>query len=150
MTATINTDASHSPIKKIGSYAFWIVMNNRRYMSSGLLRGKIEDSNEAELKAIANALHHLLVNIKPETITKLYINTDSTTAIHLINEKKVTSKSGKYGKELALIQSLVKNVNFEMRHVKGHRRVNSKRTYVNDWCDKESRKAINEFLKRPK
>lgn len=150
MTATINTDASHRPGMNLGGYAFWISTDKQRYKSSGLLKGKIIDSTEAELKAVANAFHHLIVNIKPEGLEKVYVNTDCMAVKNLIDSKKKCSNSGKYKEVLALIQKLIKGLDVEIRHVKGHKHTNTPRNYVNDWCDNAARQAINNSIKQTK
>ena len=58
MIVTINTDASFHPEYSIGAYAFWIVCNQGKIVRSGELK-KAENSTDAEIRCIANALHCL-------------------------------------------------------------------------------------------
>jgi ribonuclease HI len=148
MTITINTDASYSEIHNIGTFAFWVTTSQGRFWGSGVLK-KVIDVNDAEIQAIGNALHALNKKNYP-VITHIYINTDSTSAIGHIEKKSVKYPSGR------VVNDLLQNMRFKagdvkkyysLRHVKGHSGKGSPRKYVNDWCDKRSRKELRDHIK---
>jgi ribonuclease HI len=150
MTVTINTDASHAPIRKVGGYAFWIKSSYGKVTHSGALIGEIYNSNEAELKAIANAFAALLKTVqcgKWPAVELIYLNTDSQHAIEMMkNPNKIRHDPEKQC--VALVHSVIKELNavVEYRKVRAHYHKKTKRHWVNDWCDKEAKK----FTRLPK
>jgi ribonuclease HI len=155
MTITVNTDASYSHQHKVGAFAYWITTENGRYKNAGVLRN-VQDSLDAELQAIANAFHSIL---KKEWtgITHIYINTDCEAAINLLKKKKIrTLKAKKTYHAADFIVSTLEKLGdankhspdfYSIRHVKGHSGKDSPRKFVNDWCDKASRKLMKDHIK---
>lgn len=152
MIITITTDASFSVENKLGAYAFWISCNGGRICHSGLLKEAV-NVHDCELKAIANAVH--AVSIQPfEKITRIVINTDSTSAIGRIK------KHGEAGSPEHYICELMRKLSkkhpasdkpfYSMRHVKAHSGVDVPRKYVNAWCDKEARRVLRAAVKQLK
>ena len=151
MIVTINTDASFNPQYKIGGYAYWIVYNGKRVKRGGLLK-ECQNSTEAEIKAIANALYRLTkTNFKD--VFFIIINTDCTPAVDLITGKSKSEVKGtneaiaaiyQYISELRLANSVNKTSEeyVEYRHVKAHTKATDKRSYVNDWCDKVAKDFV--------
>jgi ribonuclease HI len=144
---TVNTDASFMPVEKVGGFAYWIVIENKRFRHSGPLRGLIVNSISAEIKAIANALFALtdIVKINNSRLDVLYINTDCKHAIEAIN--KGTSQLG-FSEESELVRQLIRKLNprkTEWRHVKAHSGTESARKYVNDFLDSEAKRHAREL-----
>jgi hypothetical protein len=147
---TINTDAGFYPREKFGSYAYWIKGNGLFLRGSGVFRDKCKNPQEAELKAIINAVTMLLSDGKSD-IHKLIINRD---CIH--------AKSSKNGSELEkLLASLISKLRrkckydgkypfHEFRHIKAHVHTNTKRNWVNDWCDKQCKLQLKNYVKELK
>lgn len=149
MLVTINTDASFYPDQKIGGYAIWIASNKGRIKYAAGFKDTLHSPHDAEFKAIINALY-LLKKQKWE-ITEIYINTDSQTVIDTVENKGTFKRLPQYGKDnydsyTKIINELgVKHVSF--RHVKGHLHTKNARHWVNDWLDKEAKKAAKIILK---
>ena len=145
MLVTINTDASFHPSLKFGAYAFWAVCNDFKITKSGVFRKKCTNPDDAEAKCIINALKIVLAH---KGISKIIINTDSLNAIAYLT--KDTSHIKKYNlsaskmRQFSLYLDLLKtfNTQIEYRHVKAHSGVNDKRSYVNEWCDKEAKRKL--------
>jgi ribonuclease HI len=148
MIVTINTDASFSEKYKIGTYAFWIVCNNFKIQKFGALKLDCQRAEEAEIRAILNALH----TIKFEgNITKVIVNTDCLNAIHILtnDQPRIQRYRLYFGKPYRKyfnknFSSLWREIEF--RHVKAHTDTDTSRTWVNDWCDKKAKQQLNEKI----
>lgn len=146
---TINTDAGWFQIQKVGSYAYWIKADGLHLHGSGMLKGTVNSSTNAERMAIANALHILKCS-EYTGITKIVFNRDN------INAKG--RKDG--GKVEKLIHELIKYFYdkmpypkcklkkfYEFRHVKAHSDGKEKRDWVNQWLDQRCKERLREWLK---
>ncbi len=145
---TINTDTSFNYNPNKAGFAFWITCPLGRYKRYGKLNN-CKDINDAEIQAIGNAIYFVLMSgLSENTIHKIYVNTDSKSAIAHITRKwdtyPASSKVKHYMERLKgktnhrTLKSL-----FDFRHVKAHSGTESKRKYVNDWCDKMSKIGRN-------
>ena len=158
MIVTINTDASFSKLYQKGTYAFWIVSNHGRITRSGTLRKPCSRPEVAEFKCIINAMHKLAES-NWEGITRVIINTDCLNVIHLMQGNKKMIKRWRllsWGHDLLVKyddmmlsykESFLKDATIEHRHVKSHVSTDSKKQWVNDWCDKEAKKHLAAYLK---
>jgi len=137
MTVTITTDASYDPTMKIGGYAFWISSDLGYVKYSGVFSKKLLDHNDAELKAIGNAVYFLVQSDRFKKVNRLIINTDSRFCMHQMKISKVTKYSDTRNQIKALLKK--RRFRFELRHVKAHTNGSNSRRYVNNWCDRASR-----------
>jgi len=150
MLVTINTDASFNPDLRIGAFAFWMVCNNNRLFGAGVLKGIIQNSQEAEFKAVLNALHYLKDKSQWSGITKAIINTDCMDVVHCVNG---TRKPSKWAIEVQKHFTKVRadlRIHIEARHVKSHSGTDEKRKYVNDWCDRKAKWALQSLINQSK
>lgn len=157
MIVTINTDASFNLKHQIGTFAFWIVSNEFKILKSGALRKKVTRPEIAEFRCIINALH-VLFNEDCSRVKKIIVNTDCLNVIHLVNkDKKAIARYGlkSWGiplvsklEELRSKNPLVKSIPVELRHVRSHTGIGDARSYVNEWCDTEAKKRMNERLQQ--
>lgn len=147
MIVTINTDASYHPYFKVGAYAFWIISNEGRICHSGSLKKKINRPEQAEFKCIINAFH-VLGKQRYKNISKIIVNTDCLNVIHLVQGNKEAIQKyrlASWGNHLVTELFLTKRkfnlqkIECEFRHVKAHADTESKRTWVNDWCDRQAK-----------
>jgi ribonuclease HI len=151
MLITINTDASWRD--KFAGYAFWIVCDAGKIQKAGKIKILVDNSGEAEMMCIANALH-TLKHSRFSEITKVIINTDSQHCIDRLSPGgKFTGKTTeeclftmmeiclKLGKSIRDIHSV-----FEFRHVKAHSGKKDNRSFVNEWCDREAKRYSKELL----
>ena len=156
MNVTINTDASFNHHHKVGGYAFWITSELGRIRQSGTLK-ETSDAQDAELKALANAVYALLNSeFNNGSIEHIYVNSDCKMMFPKISIKS-TSVPGKYIAE-TLNDILRQNTDgciygrISFRHVKAHtNNLTKSRSWVNDWCDNEAKKAMRsavEILKQ--
>lgn len=146
MNVTITTDASYSKKHNRGTYAFFITSNLGRTSQSGVLRKKCSSPSEAEFKCIVNALVFLSQQTWFDKVKNVYVNTDSMNAIHVWNHDLKSIK--RYGitklKKMMFsprvqVRSLYKGKKIELRHVKAHVGTDTKREWVNDFCDKAAK-----------
>lgn len=138
MFATLITDASHSGW--IGTWAAWTVSDNQRHTKSGILKGPIRDSNEAELKAIANGL--ALTQSRFPEVKRILIQSDSLHALWVISGR-ITPVNPAEIETKKLICKRFSGIRLLTKHVKGHTRCKDARSFVNRWCDKECRRLLN-------
>jgi ribonuclease HI len=149
MIVTINTDASFHPKHKIGGYAFWIVCDEGRFSHSGILRKEVNRPEVAEMKCIINAIY-VLGTLNFKNISKIIINTDCLNAIHLFKKRKSSIKKYEleWGLDLAndltneLAKSKLSKTLIEFRHIRSHQHTETKRNWVNNWCDKAAKKQL--------
>lgn len=159
MIVTINTDASFYKKQQRGSYAFAIVSNRGRIYRSGVLRKKVTRPEIAEFKCILNAIHVLIQQDWPD-ISLVVVNTDCLNVIHLLENKKdkiAKYKLGSWGRPLVLKYRIMvaeskklRFNTFSFRHVKSHTTITDARSYVNDWCDREAKKVLENYIKQKK
>lgn len=142
---TITTDISL--IGKYCSYAFWISTDYGPIKRSGMLRKRTKNSSLAELMCIANAVHFF---VKSGIKTKrLIINTDSKSSIVYVKAKSLQRMRDQ---DMAKVAGLINEMLFgnydeiTFRHVKAHKGTKSKRSFVNDWCDREAKRVLKEWL----
>lgn len=144
MLITINTDASW--IEGFAGYAFWIVCDAGKIQKAGKIKSKVKGSQQAEMMCICNALH-TLKHSRFKGINKVIINTDSEPCILALKNFKSSFEGAKeclyMMMEICVANGMTlrdSNKMFELRHVKAHTGKKDKRSFVNEWCDKESRK----------
>lgn len=154
MIVTVNTDASFSKLYQRGTFAFWIVSDTGRLFGSGLLKNECERPEIAEFQCLINAVHRL-IRARWSGITRIIINTDCKNVIHLVqrDRKEIRRyKLGPWGNDLLIKfenmvhQPYLNGIKIECRHVRSHVSTKSKRQWVNDWCDKEAKRHLHEFL----
>jgi ribonuclease HI len=148
---TINTDASFSPEKKVGGYAFYIVCDLFKIQKGGMFKCSPKTSIEAEMMCMANALHTLLNQPELPSTKLIVINSDclhSFEKIKLKSQSEVGKKVAQILRQLRLKTSIKGNIKplYEFRHVKAHSGKNDARSFVNEWCDKEAKKWMRYSL----
>lgn len=149
---TVNTDAGFSYKYRIRTYAYWIKGTGRHLHGSGVFKEKHkgvlnEGPYQSEMKAIINAVAAIKKTKHPPIIGFIF------------NRDNVRCKSKRKGDPLQRL--LYKELNWfredaikrmgtkffiatkkqkayaQFRHVKAHNGTADKRSYVNDWCDKQ-------------
>lgn len=121
---TINTDASFDLKKSTGGYGIWIKSDFFTIKKWGKFKESITDSNEAEIKALVNALYLLKQN--KEIFRLVIINTDSKTVQGIIINKR-------FRKEGTKLLDLLKDYSkVRVKHVQGHKTSYNSRQYVNN------------------
>lgn len=150
MLVTINTDASFHSKLKYGGYAFWAVSDRFKITKSGVFKNKCVSTDDTETKCIINALKMVLMN--HSGITKVIVNTDSLNASAIL--KKDKSHIRRYARlnasQISKLQKVYDNIltnsknkiTVEFRHVRSHTGIDDKRSFVNEWCDTEAKKAM--------
>ena len=145
---TVNTDASYEPNRKTGGYGIWIKSNFFTIKKAGQFKGQVNDSNEAEIKALINALHILKKN--PRKFKGLVINCDNAAARDIVNTGRVAERFKEEGNKL---KELLKDYKFaKAKVIRGHKDGHNARQWVNNWCDNASkeyrRKEMSKEIKK--
>lgn len=144
---TINTDASFHPIHKSSGWAFCIVHDNFRIKSSGqFLNVKPQNSLEAEMYCIGNALFVCKNLIQKYNVDVIIINTDCKYAINKIKSNKCNA-SKIINSFLIEIQKN-KDILIKFKYVPAHTGGIDARTHVNEWCDSEAKKWMKKGIKK--
>lgn len=142
MNVTVTTDASFYHQHKVGGFAFQIRYSDTLIKKWGPLIGKVSNPTEAELKSVLNALY--IVKSKCDQVEVLTINTDCLFIVtSVFNEKKSWSTiTKKLAKELRDYLSDINYKELKIKHVRAHTGdLSTNVSYVNDWCDRKSRKG---------
>ena len=142
MNVTITTDASFYHVGKVGGFAFQIKSNDGLIKEWGALQGNLSNPTEAELKSLLNAL--FILQQKDYKITTLTINTDckfiADSMFNIKDSWKPVTK--KLVKKFKSYLSQLEYETLNIKHVKAHTGdLTNKVNWVNDWCDKKSRKG---------
>jgi ribonuclease HI len=156
MNVTIMTDASFSRVHRKGSYAFYIKSDKGTISRDGMLRGDTKHALVAEIKAIYNAVYHLIFKSGwMEEVSVIYVNTDCMNAIHLLtkDKKNIEKYNLKHHKEQMRICNLFSNmmrdhakgIKINFYHVKAHQHTDTPRNYVNDQLDQKAKKHISKL-----
>lgn len=141
------TDASFDPRRKLGTWAFWCRGNKAFHEGGGILKGAIKSSNEAEIKAIVNSVHYLINNDVLQQGDSVLIQTDSVVAVkfymHSFRHASLCEVRDRFD---ALIADY--NIEYQIRHVKGHVTAGEARHYVNNRCDAIAKHFLQQARKR--
>lgn len=149
---TINTDASYNDKTGAAGFAYWIVADipnqERPSRFFGVGRGRQADVNESELTAILRAVRRVKAERVWRYADRIVFNTDSMKAIELLSRLKKRVPLGSHTpKRLRAVANAVWDIvkewkkSVDFRHVRAHTDKDDKRSYVNRWCDVESRRA---------
>lgn len=128
---TLFTDASWLPKENIGSWGYWAKHNGRSVSGGGRFKTPVYSSNEAEWKAVANALDYL-------SRTGFAINNHAI--LIQLDNMHVVRQNAKGAREIAArehIRQLKEKHSWRLiyRHVKGHQLNLDARSYINNLCD---------------
>lgn len=149
MLVTLNTDASFDSNTGIAAFAMWAACDLGRIKFSKVLRDKCKNSDEAEMKAIINAIH--IVCDRIPSVSHIIINTDSLHSIAVFkndkhHQRKYMGGSKKFSIYRCELNKVVakfkKSVNIELRHVKAHTDNTDVRSFVNQWCDDNAKEKM--------
>lgn len=137
---TINTDASYDHNGN-GGYGIWIKSNFFTIKKEGKFNTPITDSNEAEIKALVNALYILSKNDQKFKVA--VINCDNAVVRQIVNQHKIPNRFKKEGEQLLTYLQDYK-ISYA-KVIKGHLSKTKwkSRNFVNNWCDKHSRTYKN-------
>lgn len=139
---TINTDSSFCQKTQIGAYAFWIKWKDFFYKWSGVFKDTCKWSQEAEEKAVLVAIW--ILKDKSKDFDIIVVNRD---CIGVKNQGKVKKYIRGYKVALRDIYG-TKERFVKFKWVKWHGNWETKRGYVNNWCDREARKVLREERKK--
>lgn len=156
---TINTDAGFSYKHRIGTFAYWIKGLGYLLNGSGVFKEPCIDPTDAEIKAIINALA-VIKKTKHPPILGFVINRDN---IYANSRRKGTTLERKLHKEIKYFKKDAEDriglVTFmritrkqkkyaDFRHVKAHSGKNDKRSWVNEYCDRQCKLRFSEWFEK--
>lgn len=139
---TLFTDASFHHRRHLGTWAAWIRMNGRTERASGILKDKQDNSCSAELSAIANALVVMQQRFTITGHSRVIIQTDCLEAITaIVNRSHTRPQQNEIVKYIRQFFATNK-YQLDLRHVKGHKGAETRRSAVNTFCDEECRRQM--------
>lgn len=148
MLVTIMTDASLCGEQRVGGYGYWIASQRGKEAGGGVFKGTINDSYEAEFKAVANTLHTAIQKGLVLSGDRVIIQLDNSGVIHCM------SGSNNVRKDIEPVYNLITqlrdqlNLVLEFRHVKGHSNRKEKRYIANNLCDMRAKKYMKQARKQ--
>lgn len=149
MLITIIADASYCPDTGAAGYGYWVVCTRGRHIGSGSIKKPVANNNAAEMMALANALHQAHAMDLVQTGDHVLLQTDCLAAIGgFTNQRKnITQEELQVA---AFLKSYVQKIGVTVsyRHVKGHTRGKTPRTWVNNTCDDLAGKAMKMARKK--
>lgn len=149
---TINTDASFNHRHQVSGYCYYIKSNYFTISAAGQFKNvQPKCSSEAELMCIGNALYILLKKDIP-AVDFIVINSDSKIALSRIKTGK-TKIGHQVFKILSRLKRKLKTKDVRLKHVKAHSGFQDKRSWANEYCDKNAkmqmRIALSNKLNKP-
>lgn len=145
---TLFTDAGFCPHTNLASYAVWAKADGGTLRKSGVLRGKLETSDIAEMRALANGVALVLSAMKPRNGARIIAQTDCQSAISAMlgtgYKKKAAQERVRHATEVVRDKLIAAGVTIEYRHVGGHMGNRTPRNAVNTWCDGECRRWLKQ------
>jgi len=123
-------------------FGFWCVSDRGKLAGGKPLQGKIKDSYEAEMKAVANALN---ISVRAGLISsgdKVLIQLDNIGVVYCIAKQSKPRKDVKI--VLDYIHGYARDFLFEIecRHVKGHSKKTENRYAANKHCDRIAKQQM--------
>lgn len=148
-TYTINSDASFSWKHQRAAWAYWVKSDDFHAKASGMFDKNlgIRSNYVAELLAFEKGLARVnkLIPAKHRSAVRLYVNTDCTYVIDVLNQR--IKKSYKNMTLIRAVQHAAKDYQLVVRHVKAHTGdLSTARSYINDWCDKAARMEMGKEI----
>lgn len=131
--ATVITDASFCHRLKAAGWAGWVRIDGQPLIKEAGRLTPCATSTEAEVKA---ALNGAWVAGRAGA-THVLIQSDCMAVLHLINGRTKSPTLRQLWAEFRRLP-LCAGLRVTGRHVKGHGPVIDRRTFVNDWCDREA------------
>ena len=136
---TINSDASVDISKGVGGYAIWIRTDHTCIKLADRFKGKVNDSNMAEIMAVINAIYVVLM--RKISVDVLVINTDNKMCRDIINRRR-KNVPDKFTEVFNTLNELCRHFKIcYAKHIKGHTKLDTARHHVNRWCDEYANKG---------
>lgn len=140
INVTVTSDASFYLPNRVGGFAFQIRANGIHFKKWGPFRQHIEDSTEAELKSVANALY--ILKEEKLKIKVLTINVDCEFIVkYMLQKKEHKPKLQALSDQIAGYLEEIDYERLNIKHVKAHTKITNSRRWVNDWCDRHAKQG---------
>lgn len=139
MIVDVITDASYCPENKFGTFAFYIKSSSGTISTCGILKNAV-NSLDAELKAIANAIHALRCSsLNRETISYIRIHSDCLNSFKYITRKTKDPAGKLIINEILKIKKKSNNIDpinifYNLHHVKAHTDLDDDLSLGNKYC----------------
>ena len=147
---TLFTDSSYSHTLRRATWAAWYRADGVTHRQSGALKGRVENSGEGELGAIANALHCIRKTYGQAALAgaRIIIQADSEEALQAVERRSHPRASAQSIVDYILDFQSGYAVTLDIRHVKAHvsRAKRTRRNAVNHWCDREAKRQMGLLL----
>lgn len=137
MIVTLFTDASFDPRYNIATWAAWAKTDRQTERAAGAFRTPVSGVNAAELGAIANGLHMVVMRLRPEPLSTVLIESDSMHALGIVRGMQYRMQSDEITFRAFIMRfSQQYGLILRTKHVKGHRGNRDARAAVNSWCNR--------------
>ena len=142
---SINTDASFHHQTKCGGWAFAILGDDIRIIKKGKFKKCPDNSFDAEIKCIINAITDLL-NKELPNIKHIIINTDCQSIVNGINKSKNT-KILLLRETISKLKKKTNCSNIQLNHIKAHTSDKGKYSIINSYVDRWAKEKMRSQLK---
>ncbi len=141
----VYTDASFNCTKKIGAYAFYLVLNGKEAHYANSYPQTVQSSKDAEMLALGHALNFLMSEEKLKGLKGITIYMDNTMAIEEI--RRQTPGIGRAINKLwqSVITKTGSKVN-NFKHVKAHSGKEGVDHHYHNWCDRNARIELRKVV----
>lgn len=145
MYITVMTDASYCSCTRSAGYGFWIASERGKKAGSGFYTFDVVSACEAEMLAVADAIHKGLKSFLIRKGDSVLVQLDSIPAISAFTGERVP-KQEKENQAIEYLWLLKNQFNLEIsfKHVKGHSNADDARSKSNAHCDNAAKAALKQ------
>lgn len=145
MYITVMTDASYCSRTRSAGYGFWIASERGKKAGSGFYTFDVVSACEAEMLAVADAIHKGLKSFLIRKGDSVLVQLDSIPAISAFTGERVP-KQEKENQAIEYLWLLKNQFNLEIsfKHVKGHSNMDDARSKSNAHCDNAAKAALKQ------
>lgn len=140
--ATVIADASFCPTTKAGGWAVWVNVNwpggrHERIKRSGTFHRRPTSSTWAEAMAVWNGIFFAYTAGARDILAQ-------TDCLEIVQNRGAPSSTKGFHTYADARAKHWPEATVRFKHVKGHnlKNVQDRRTWVNDWCDKEAKRHM--------
>lgn len=144
MNITIITDASYCPNTFVAGYGYWIACDRGKYGGGGqMITAAVINATAAEMMAVANTLHHALLQEMVQDGDHILFQTDCQSAIDAFNRARILVNEQERLVWRYFARTLLQyKLTADFRHVKGHTNRPEARFVTNNHCDRRAKQHM--------
>lgn len=145
ISATVISDASHCGHSHVGGWAAWVRVDNVQFpiKGYGTIKGTPPDATVAEMYAALNGVWLASLYGAEEVL----LRTDCMAVVDMVYHRIKSKRLVHEWRSATGGAAWLHGIKLTARHVKGHGKIVSAASYVNDWCDQKAKYAMKQARK---